>query len=74
MGIWKTLREKKPEGFADVIILTKGDKLIPAFYNPEDGKFWNNRIGYVCPISNYRRWCYEHELVELSLTDISAVT
>lgn len=69
MNIWKTLRQQKPERFATVMILTKGNKIKQAFYNPEDGKFWN-RIGYVHPIS-YKRWCYERELVQQALNEIN---
>ena len=70
MRIWKTLRQQKPERFATVMILTKGNKITQAFYNPEDGKFWN-RIGYVHPIS-YKRWCYERELVQQALNEINS--
>jgi hypothetical protein len=69
MGIWKTLRQEKPKRFADVIILTKGKKIRQAFYSPEDGRFWN-RIGLVRPIT-YKRWCYEHELVQQALNEIN---
>jgi hypothetical protein len=69
MSIWKTLRQEKPERFADVIIITRGNKIAKAFYNPEDGKFWN-RIGYVHPIT-YKRWCYEYELVQQALNSLS---
>ena len=69
MSIWKTLRQEKPERFADVIILTRGNKITKAFYNPEDGKFWN-RIGYVHPIG-YKRWCYEYELVQQALNSLN---
>ena len=68
MSIWKTLRQQKPERFATVIILTRGNRITQAFYNSEDGKFWN-RVGYVHPIS-YKRWCYESELVEQALREI----
>lgn len=67
--IWKTLREQKPEKFINVIILTKGNKITQGFYNPEDGKFWT-RIGWIRPIT-YKRWCYEHELVEQALQEIN---
>ena len=50
------------------MILTRGNRITKAFYNSEDGKFWN-RIGYVRPIS-YKRWCYESELVEQALREI----
>jgi hypothetical protein len=69
MSIWKTLRQEKPERFADVIIITRGNKIAKAFYNPEDGKFWN-RIGYVHPIT-YKRWCYEYELVQQALNSLN---
>ena len=70
MSIWKTLRQQKPDKYATVMILTKGNRIIQAFYNPEDGKFWN-RMGYVHPIS-YKRWCYEHELVQQALNEINS--
>ena len=70
MSIWKTLRQQKPERFATVMILTKGNKITQAFYKPEDGKFWN-RVGYVHPIS-YKRWCYEYELVQQALNEINS--
>lgn len=68
MSIWKTLRQEKPSIFADVIVLTRNNKITKAFYNPDDGKFWN-RVGLVKPIS-YKRWCYEEELVKEILNQI----
>lgn len=68
MSIWKTLRQEKPSRFADVIVLTRNNKITKAFYNPDDGKFWN-RVGLVKPIS-YKRWCYEEELVKEILNQI----
>jgi hypothetical protein len=70
MSIWKTLRQQKPDKFTNVIILTTSGRIIQAFYNPEDGKFWE-RLGWVHPISNYKRWCYEKELVEQALGEIN---
>ena len=69
MGIWKTLKERKPEKFSNVLIITRGNRIVQAFYNPEDGKFWR-RIGLVKPVA-YKRWCYEHELVEQVLQEIN---
>jgi hypothetical protein len=71
MRIWKTLRQEKPERFTNVIILTRSGRITQAFYNPEDGKFWE-RIGLVHPISNYLRWCYEEELVKQALEEINS--
>ena len=68
MSIWKTLRQEKPSIFANVIVLTRNNKITKAFYNPDDGKFWN-RVGLVKPIS-YKRWCYEEELVKEILNQI----
>jgi hypothetical protein len=68
MSIWKTLRQEKPEKFTNVIILTRRNRITQGFYNPEDGKFWQ-RIGWVHPIT-YKRWCYEHELVQQALEEI----
>ena len=69
MGIWKTLKERKPEKFSNVLIITRGNRIVQAFNNPEDGKFWR-RIGLVKPVG-YKRWCYEHELVEQVLQEIN---
>jgi hypothetical protein len=69
MSIWKRLSEKKPEDFASVIVLTRGNCIRLAFYNPEDKKFYN-RIGLVKPIS-YKRWCYDYELVQQALEEIN---
>ena len=71
MSIWKTLRQQKPERFATALVLTRGGRILQAFYNPEDGKFWE-RLGLVHPISNYLRWCYEKELVQQAMSEINS--
>lgn len=68
MSIWKTLRQEKPDKFDRVIVLTKKNEITKAFYNPEDGKFWNE-IGLAKPIQ-YKRWCYEEDLVKEILDKI----
>jgi hypothetical protein len=71
MSVWKTLRQEKPRRFATVLVLTRSKRILQAFYNPEDKKFWE-RLGLVHPISNYLRWCYEEELVEEALKEINS--
>lgn len=68
MSIWKTLRQEKPERFATVIILTRGNRLVRAFYDPDSKKFYPT-IGLVTPLT-YKRWCYEEELVKQILNEI----
>lgn len=71
MGIWKTLREEHPKNFANVIVLTKGNRLEKAFWSNEKKKFYV-RVGLVKPIQ-YKRWCYEKDLVDTALGEIEHV-
>ena len=41
-----------------------------SWYNPENGKFYS-RYGWVKRITNYKRWCYEDELVKQVLEEIN---
>ena len=61
--IWKTLRGEKPEAYKRTIVLTTTKRIIPSWFNSNNGKFYS-RCNCVKPISNYKRWCYEDELVE----------
>ena len=60
-SIWKTLRQK-PVNFSYVVVLTKSNKIKLAFYDGEDNCFMT-RVGHIHKI-DYKRWCYEYELVE----------
>ena len=72
MNIWKTIREEEPRKFENVLILTRGNRIVQAFWNPEDRNFYR-RIGLVKPIS-YKRWCYEEDLVNQALEEINNVS
>ena len=65
-SIWKKLSERKPKYLENVIILTSRYKLERAIYSPMDGRSFRRHKSWSY-ISNYKGWCYEHELVELSL-------
>jgi hypothetical protein len=70
MSIWKTLREEKPNSkFDRILVLTTNGKIAHVWFNEENNKFYN-RYGLVKRITNYKRWCYEHELVEQALNEI----
>ena len=70
MSIWKTLREEKPNSKIDrILVLTTSGKIAHVWFNEENNKFYN-RYGLVKRITNYKRWCYEHELVEQALNEI----
>ena len=71
MGTWKTLREEHPQNFSNVIVLTKTNKLEKAFWSNEEKKFYV-RVGLIRPIQ-YKRWCYEEDLVETILKEIGNV-
>lgn len=74
MSIWKTLREEKPDcRKGTLLVLTPSGKIVTAWYLDErasggKGQFWN-KYGLVKPIQ-YKRWCYEHELVKQILEEI----
>jgi len=71
MGIWKTIKQEKPPRYQSVFVLTRNNHIVKAFYCPEDKKFWH-REGYVRPMSNYKRWCRESELVQQALNEINS--
>lgn len=68
--IWKTLRQQKPKKYERVLVITDGKKIINAWWCEERKCFYPS-CGLVKPISNYKRWCYEHELVEQTLQEIN---
>lgn len=70
MSIWKTLRDEKPSTRRRIIVLTTSNKIMHSWYNPENGKFYS-RYGWVKRITNYKRWCYEDELVKQVLEEIN---
>jgi hypothetical protein len=71
MRIWKTLRDDKPSTRRRIIVLTTTNKIVHAWYNPENGKFYN-RYGWIKRMTNYKRWCYEDELVQQALNEINS--
>lgn len=70
MNIWKTLRDEKPSTRRRIIVLTTSNKIMHSRYNLENGKFYS-RYGWVKRITNYKRWCYEDELVKQVLEEIN---
>jgi len=71
MSIWKTLKDGKPDWrVGSVLILTRSKKIKNAWWF-EQGKCFYPTCGMVKPITNYMRWCYEHELVEQALNEIN---
>lgn len=71
MGIWKTLKQGKPENYEHVMVLTRGKKIYRAWWC-EENKCFYPACGLVRPITNYMRWCYERELVEQALNEINS--
>ena len=70
MSIWKTLRDEKPDWRRGrIIVLTTSNKIVHSWYREDNGKFYN-RYGWVKRITNYKRWCYESELVNQALEEI----
>ena len=70
MSIWKTLRDEKPDDKRGrILVLTTSNKIVHSWYHQENGKFYH-RYGLVKRIANYKRWCYESELVEQALREI----
>jgi len=68
MTIWKTLRQEKPRDYHNLFILTRSNKVIRGFYCSENKKFYC-RDGWIKPV-NYKRWCYDEELVDNILEEI----
>lgn len=72
MSIWKTLRDEKPDWRRGrILVLTTGNKIIHSWYREDNGKFYH-RYGLVKRIANYKRWCYEKELVQQALSEINS--
>lgn len=70
MSIWKTLMDDKPDWRRGrIIVLTTSNKIVHSWYHEQNGKFYN-RYGLVKRITNYKRWCYESELVNQALAEI----
>lgn len=71
MSIWKTLRDEKPDHKRGrTLVLTTSNKIVHAWYHEQNGKFYN-RYGWIKRITNYKRWCYESELVNQALEEIN---
>ena len=72
MTIWKTLKEEKPNNkFGRILVLTTSGKIAHVWFNEENNKFYS-RYGLVKRITNYKRWCYEKDLVNQVLEEINA--
>ena len=72
MSIWKTLKDGKPDWrVGPVLVLTRGKKIKSAWWFEHENRFYT-AIGIVRPITNYWRWCYEHELIEQALNEINS--
>lgn len=70
MKIWKTLKDEKPNRkLGRILVLTTSNKIVHSWYSEENGKFYN-RYGWIKRITNYKRWCYEKDLVNQALEEI----
>ena len=72
MSIWKTLRQEKPDWrVGRILVLTRSKKIKSAWWYEHENRFYSS-VGWVRPITNYMRWCYEKELVEQALSEINS--
>ena len=71
MSIWKTLREEKPNSkFGRILVLTTSGQIAHVWFHEANNKFYS-RYGLVKRITNYKRWCYEKDLVKQILKEIN---
>ena len=70
MKVWKTLRDGKPDSkVGRILVLTTTNRIVPAWYVEERGRFYY-RCGVFKRIASYKRWCYEKDLAQQALNEI----